>query len=617
MGYRQRPKGRFYPAIEEHGIVGDLHSVALVSIDGTIDFMCLPHFDSPTVFASLLDAERGGFFSIAPELQHEGTVHHKQLYLPASNILLTRFLADEGVAEITDFMPVGEVSHIHNLVRSVMSVRGKMRYRMRCEPRPDYGRQPHTVHRCDEGFIFRSQSWSFCLRSNVPCEIDGDAVVATFELGGQERADFRFELMEQEQEMPGAALESIDECLRATEDFWRAWVGQIRYRGRWREMVDRSALVLKLLFSEPHGTMVAAPTFGLPEQIGGVRNWDYRYTWIRDSAFTLFALTRLGLPEETNRFMRWLEALCLDMDGGDGDGPLRVLYRAGDRQPPEEHTLEHLEGYRGSRPVRIGNSAHNQLQLDIYGELIDAIYVFDRHDHAISYDLWTKLRELVEWVCENWQRPDDGIWEARAHRRHYLHSRVMCWVALDRALRLAWAHGFPAPLERWRESRDRIHADVYERFWHPERGCFVQYQGAQRVDASSLLLPIVRFIAFTDPRWLSHLRVIEQDLVEDSLVHRYRLHDDLWQDGLPGQEGTFSMCSFWFVENLARSGQVSKARFYFEKVLGYANHLGLYSEELGYKGEHLGNYPQAFTHLGLITAALAIDEALSREGWRA
>jgi GH15 family glucan-1,4-alpha-glucosidase len=362
--------------------------------------------------------------------------------------------------------------------------------------------------------------------------------------------------------------------------------------------------------SQPHGSIVAAPTFGLPELVGGERNWDYRYTWIRDATFTLYALIRLGYTEEAGAFMKWIEARC---DALEPDGALHVMYGIDGRHDLTEHTLDHLEGYKKSAPVRIGNGAYHQLQLDIYGELMDAVYLYNKFGEPISFDLWRNLVRLVGWVCKNWNQPDEGIWEVRGGRHHFLYSRLMCWVAIDRGIRLAHKRSFPAPLDAWYKARDEIYNDIFGNFWNPERQAFMQYKGGPALDAAGLVMPLVKFISPTDPRWLSTLEAIEDNLVDDSLVFRYG-HRDAAPDGLEGKEGTFCMCSFWFVECLSRAGDPRKARLYFEKMLGYANHLGLYAEELGPRGEHLGNFPQAFTHLGLISAAYHLDRALSAAG---
>ena len=594
--------------VENYGVVGDRYTIALVGKDGSIDFMCFPQFDSPTIFAALLDPERGGRFQLAPE---SADARHVQLYLPDSAILLTRFLFAEGVAEVSDFMPVESLTRA--LVRRVKTVRGEISFRMLCAPRFDYGRARHRVERRSElEWVFASEGadrTAFVLRSDVPLSpVDGDAV-ASFRLRAGQSASFIIEEAAPGRPATSTAPDYVSESFKWTADFWRRVVARSTYRGRWREIVNRSVLTLGLLSSHAHGSMVASPTFGLPERLGGDRNWDYRYTWIRDASFALYAVQRLGFTH-ARAFMEWVEARCGELRP---DGSLQVMYGIDGRHQLPEETLAHWSGYGGSQPVRIGNAAHGQLQLDIYGELMDAVYLYNKFAEPISYDLWRNLVRLIEFVCAHWREPDEGIWEVRGGRKEFLLSRVMCWVAVDRAIRLASKRSFPAPLARWYEVRDAIYQDVFEGFWDPARRTFVQHKGARTTDASTLLMPLVKFISPTDPRWLSTLRAIEQELVEDSLVFRYRPRDAA-PDGLTGEEGTFNMCSFWYVEALARAGDVDQARFIFEKMLGYANHLGLYSEELGPRGEHLGNFPQAFSHLALISAAYCLDREMDAAG---
>jgi GH15 family glucan-1,4-alpha-glucosidase len=599
-----------YPPIENFAIIGNLRTAALVGTDGSIDFLCFPEFDSPSVFAALLDQDNGGRFRISPAA--EGA-RRKQLYLPETNILLTRFLSGEGVLEISDFMPVGSADE-HDadcIVRRVKTVRGKVRCRMVCEPRFDYARSAHRIEVREQRALFESRGrdgLGLRLSSTVPLRADGAAAVAEFTLEAGHTAVFILERARQGREAAGVAREQVSAVFKQTANFWRSWIRRSTYQGRWREMVHRSALTLKLLSSAEHGSLVAAPTFGLPEEIGGERNWDYRFTWIRDASFTLYGLIRLGYTEEASAFMRWIEQRCADPNP---DGSLQIMYGLDGRRDLAEETLAHLAGYRGSRPVRVGNAAKSQLQLDIYGELMDSVYLYNKYGEPISYDLWRNLVRLVDWVCDHWREKDEGIWEVRGGRQEFLFSRLMCWVAVDRAIRLAGKRSFPAPLDRWYAVRDEIYGVIMNDFWDPQRRVFVQHKGSRTLDASNLLMPLVRFIGPTDPRWLSTLAAIEKELVDDSLVFRYRVGESA-SDGLSGDEGTFSMCSFWFVENLARAGDLDKARFFFEKMLGYANHVGLYAEELGPCGEQLGNFPQAFTHLSLISAAYYLDRELTR-----
>ena len=596
-----------YRRIEEHAIIGNLHTVALIAVDGTISFLCAPSFDSPSVFASLLDPDRGGRFELTATFED---ATHTQLYLPDTNVLLTRCLHDDGVAEISDFMPVSDSGATHIVVRRAKAVRGDVPFAMRCAPRFDYARARHSVDRTTEGVVFAAPGSAMRLRSSVPVEIDGADAIARFVLRAGEVASFTLELDIQPQASPCTDPRYVAEAFKATTNFWRTWVARANYNGRWREMVLRSALTLKLLTSEQHGSIVAAPTFGLPERIGGTRNWDYRFTWIRDASFTLYGLMRLGFMDESAAFMKWVEARCAELAP---DGSLQIMYGIDGRHDLPEQELPHLAGYLGSRPVRIGNDAVGELQLDIYGELLDAIYLFDKYATPISFDLWFNVVRLIDWVCANWRRPDESIWEVRGAKCEFLYSRVLCWVAIDRAIRIARRRSLPGPLARWYSERDAIHADILARFWDPERRTFVQSPGSRTVDASALLMPLVRFISPTDPRWLSTLAAIEDSLVTDSLVYRYRV-DDAFSDGLPPGEGTFSMCSFWYVECLSRMGDVLKARHFMDKMLGYANHVGLYGEELGPRAQHLGNFPQAFTHLALISAAYELDRRLSARG---
>jgi len=594
-----------YQPIENYGVIGDLTTTALVGMDGSIDFLCYPAFDSPTIFARLLDHRRGGHFQIAPV--GDG-FKQRQRYFPDTNILLTRFLGEDGIAEISDFMAMEHLGHRHNIVRRIKVIRGTIRIRMVCAPRFDYGRAGHKVHRRRNELIFEPAKKglpSLRLRSDVPLKSENGEAVAEFKLRAGQTAFFILE--EANDGSPSLNRDYVSEAFKETMNYWLDWISHSKYRGRWREMVNRSALTLKLLTSRPHGSIVAAPTFSLPEQIGGRRNWDYRYTWIRDASFTLYALMRLGYTEEAQAFMRWMELRCRELKSG---RPLQVMYRLDGRHEIPEHVLKHFEGYRKSQPVRIGNAAAEQLQLDIYGELMDSVFIYDKHGEPISYDFWTNLSTLVEWVCKHWKQPDNGIWEVRGGAQPFLYSRAMCWLAIDRALQLAQRRSFPAPFERWHHVRDRIYHEIYKDFWDPKLNSFVQYRGAKSVDAAALLLPLVKFISPTDPRWRSTLKAIGKNLVEDSLVYRYN-PDKAAPDGLCGPEGTFSVCSFWYVECLARANDLKQARFIFEKALGYANHLGLYAEQLGPCGEHLGNFPQALSHIALISAAWTLDQRLS------
>jgi GH15 family glucan-1,4-alpha-glucosidase len=600
-----------YPAISDHGLIGDLQTSALVATDGTIDWFCTPRFDSPSVFASLLDQERGGRFRIAPS---SGEYVTKQLYFPDTAILITRFMTPDGVGEVLDFMPISKPERAtsdHRIVRLVRVVRGEMEFLLECEPRFDYGRATHDAEATGRGVIFRSKDQGLSLRGTVPLELVGADVRATWrgrsgEIGGVVLESVAGEL-------PGLQPGDVLDMFNATVRFWRDWLARSTYRGRWQEAVHRSAMTLKLMTYAPTGALVAAPTTSLPEQLGGERNWDYRFTWVRDGSFSVYALLGLGYTDEASAFGRWLVERASERAGEDS-GPLKIMYRIDGSADLREETLDHLEGYRGSSPVRVGNGASDQLQLDIYGEAMDSVDLADRRGITPAHDGWVHLSRIVDWLCDNWDRPDEGIWETRGGQKEFVYGRVMSWAAMDRALRLAARRGRPADVERWRATRDRIYAQVMEEGWNEERAAFVQHYGSDVLDASNLLMPLVGFIAPRDPMWLSTLDAIRGELVSDSLVYRY--DPSASPDGLRGSEGTFSICTFWYVDALARSGRLEEARLTFEKMLTYGNHLGLYSEEIGPTGEQLGNFPQAFTHLSLINAAMNLDFQLDHgPGW--
>jgi GH15 family glucan-1,4-alpha-glucosidase len=599
--------GPGYLPIADHGIIGDLHTVALVGANGTIDWYCCPAFDSPSVFASILDKDKGGFYRISPA---DDDWTSRQLYFPDTNVLITRFFTEQGVAEQQAFMPIartGKERHRHRLIRRILCVRGGFRFRLVLEPRFNYGRDSHTTHQHEHGVVFESDTLCLALQATTPFACDDRGVHSEFSLEAGQSVTFVLEQVEHGYVPRRYEEDETRDAYERTIAFWRRWLSQSQYRGRWREMVQRSALTLKLLTYQPTGAIVAAPTTSLPETIGGTRNWDYRYTWIRDAAFSLYGLLRLGFTEEAGAFMDWLTDRFREGADSEGD-PLQTMYGIDGRHELPEEILDHFEGYRGSQPVRIGNGAANQLQLDIYGELIDSVYLFNKYGRPIYHEAWEDLRRLVDWVGDNWDQPDEGIWETRGGRHDFTFSRLMCWVAVERAVRMARQRGLPADLVQWMRHRDDIYEQIMERGWNDERGAFVQDYDSDLLDASLLLMPLVKFIAPTDPRWLSTLDAISDELVSDSLVYRYNPQG--FADGLGETEGTFSICSFWFVEALTRAGRVDEARLAFEKMLTYANHLGLYSEEIGRSGELVGNFPQAFTHLALISAAFNLDRAL-------
>jgi GH15 family glucan-1,4-alpha-glucosidase len=595
-----------YKSIESYGIIGDLHTVALVGLDGSIDWCCLPRFDSPSVFAAILDQRQGGYCKLGATYQ----ATRKQMYLPETNVLLTRFLSWEGVGEVTDFMPVhanARKTQVHQIVRTARAVRGAVRFRLECLPAFDFARAAHEVCVLNQGALFHAGSAHLALLSPVPLQREDAGVFAEFVLQEGETATFVLRFSDQNAEGLLDAPAPGDEALHETVIFWREWLDQSSYQGRWREMVQRSALVLKLLTYRPTGAIVAAPTCSLPEEVGGSRNWDYRYVWIRDAAYTVYAFLRLGFVEEAAQFMDWLQKRVREEE--QINGPLNVMYGIDGRHELPEQSLDHLDGYKGSRPVRVGNGAYNQLQLDIYGEVIDSLYLCDKYVSPVSYDLWKQIRRMLDWVSRSWELPDEGIWEVRGGRQHFVYSKMQCWVALDRGLRMAQARGLPVDRLRLRTERDRIYETVMEKGWNPAKRSFVQYFGSDAIDASNLLMPQVFFISPKDPRILHTLDRVMQELVSDSLVHRYRVGEGA-DDGQVGKEGTFSMCTFWLVEALASAGRMDEARFIFEKMLTYANHLGLYAEQIGPSGEALGNFPQALTHLALISAAFNLDRRL-------
>ncbi|MGF6130889.1 GH15 family glucan-1,4-alpha-glucosidase [Pseudomonas frederiksbergensis] len=592
-------------AIDAHGIIGDMRSAALVNDKGSVDFFCWPEFDSPSIFCSLLDTPEAGIFQLSPDLPD---ARREQIYLPDTNVLQTRWLSDRAVVEVTDLLPIGDSEDdLPMLMRRVRVVSGTATMRMRCAVRHDYARAKTGARMDEKDVAFEAADQpSLRLSSDQVLSIDGNAAIAEFTLKQGDSAAFLLGAIDDPRFKEGAA----ELCMERTLKFWRDWIGQSNYRGRWREMVNRSALALKLLTSRKHGAILAAATFGLPESPGGERNWDYRYTWIRDASFTVYAFMRLGFVEEANAYMKWMRHRVSDCHGQ--SMKINILYAIDGRQELPETELTHLSGHGGAKPVRIGNQAYDQIQLDIFGELMDAVYLVNKYGEAISHEGWRHVVEVVDQVCETWQSKDVGIWEMRGEQHHFLHSRLMCWVAVDRAIRLASKRSLPAPFARWDQTRQAIYADIWENFWNEERGHFVQHIGGTALDGSMLLMPLVRFVSAKDPRWLSTLEAIQKTLVRDGMVYRYR-NDDSQIDGLSGTEGAFAACSFWYVECLARAGQVEKAHLEFEQLLRYANPLGLYAEEFDSHARHLGNTPQALTHLALISAASFLDRKLSGE----
>ncbi|MDR6612847.1 glycoside hydrolase family 15 protein [Leifsonia sp. 1010] len=603
-----------FPDIADHGLIGDLQTVALVSTEGSIDWFCAPRFDSPAVFSSLLDREKGGFFRIRAE---DDGMRIKQMYFPQTAVLITRFMCPSGVGEVIDFMPVADEPTIPSdnrmVLRGIRVVRGELDFHIECRPRFDFGRRHHTASAVDGGVVFEGDAVRASLTGLTADELGGldlagGDVDATVTVSAGELRLFVFQTAPESGAEPLTA-DAGETAFRETVAFWREWLQRSTYAGRWRESVERSAMVLKLLQYAPSGGLVAAPTAALPEQLGGVRNWDYRYTWIRDGSFSVFSLLALGYTEEAIAFALWVSDRVAEQ-AGESSGPLKIMYRIDGSSDLEERELEDFEGYAGSRPVNIGNGAADQLQLDIYGEALDALYATERY-RPIGHPGWSKLCRILDWLVANWDQPDEGVWETRGGRKDFTYGRIMCWVAFDRAIAIARDRGLPAPLEEWLEARDAIYEQVFTRCWNPDRQAFVQYPGTDVVDAITLLMPLVGMISPQDPMWLSTLDAITEELVTDSLVYRY--NPAASPDGLPGAEGTFSLCSFFYVNALTDAGRIDEAQYAFEKMLTYGNHLGLFAEEIDPAGLQLGNFPQAFTHLALIRAAITLDAALDRQ----
>lgn len=602
-----------YPPISDYALITDCHSAALVARDGSIDWCCFHRFDARPVFARLLDRERGGHFRIAPRGRFETT----RRYLPGTNILETRFTAERGVLAVTDCLPVRPESDAaeaqgvhpyHQLLRIVRCETGEVEVAVEFRPRFDYG---YTVPRLemrgeDVGVVYGGAD-ALVLQSGLPlgrggiCECEGEAVLRA----GQEACVVVTYELPHELTIRRLEPAEVERRVETTRRFWLEWSGLCRYEGPYREAVMRSALVLKGLTNSPTGAIVAAPTTSLPEEIGGVRNWDYRYAWIRDAALNLYALFTLGYTQEAHAFMAWLRRTT----AGRAED-LQVLYGVSGERLVGETELVRLEGYRESRPVRIGNGAAEQFQLDVYGELLDTAWLYHKHGGAIDPVFWEFLCGAVEVVEQCWTEPDRGIWEVRGGPRHFVFSKVMAWVAVDRAIRLARAGDLAADLGRWQALRRRIRERILADGVDPRTGALVQSFGSAAVDASALVVPLVRFLPPGDPRVQATLERIEKELTLDGFVYRY-----LGPDGLAGGEGAFVICSFWLVDNLALAGETERAQALFERLLGHANDVGLFAEEIvPATGEFLGNFPQAFSHVGLIGGAMNLGRAGVRDG---
>ena len=586
--------------LERYAAIGDMRTLGLVDDTGSLDWWCWPRFDSPSVFGRLLD-EDGGHWHIEPT---ESVVARRHVYLSATNVLVTRMNTDTGVLELDDLMAVGD----HRLIiRRARCVRGTVALRSTMVLRPDYGRATATFDQCDSGAIAidLGDAPPLTASASISIEADGDSIRGTCELNEGESAWFTLGAADTDRDA------DVDEIIDLTVDYWQLWTAQSTYRGRWREAVERSALALKLLTCVDTGGLIAAGTTSLPEVVGGERNWDYRYVWIRDAAFTLYAFLELGYATEAAAFTDWLTdrlETCAERCEHADRPPLSPLYDLDGNDELTETTLDHWSGYADSQPVRIGNAASEQMQLDIYGELIDSIYIADKQSDGVSLATWDHVCTLVDWVIEQWDQPDDGIWEARSGPRRHTTSLLMCWVAVERSMRMARHRGRPADLVAWQQARDEMHTTLVERGFSDDLQAFTQTLDGDALDASTLLMPLVKFIAPTDPKWVSTLEAIGDGLAHGPLVDRYdpRISDD----GLDGDEGSFTICSFWYVEAMSRSGRVDEARRHFDRLLTYATPTGLFSEEIGPTGRLLGNFPQAFTHLALNSAAVSLNEAL-------
>ncbi len=608
-----------YPPISDYGLIGDLHSAALVSKAGSIDWLCLPRFDSGAVFSRIIDRERGGYFQVAPL----GVRSVSRRYLPGTGILETTFATDSGAARLTDFMPTHPhpappnmtQTRVRQVARILECTSGTVKFRVECRPRFDYGTiLPHVVLQSDTSGFAHGGADAVSFYSSAPLTATDDGFSASGTLGERQTLTVALTL-EPRSPLRGRSFTShdlgvrdaseVERRLKATRSFWEGWAARCRYDGTWKDEVLRSALTLKMLTYAPSGALVAAPTTSLPETLGGPRNWDYRFTWVRDATFALYALFILGYTEEAKAFKAWLE-----WSTAGHPAELQAMYGIGGERRLTESELTELEGYRGSRPVRIGNGAYRQRQMDIYGEVLDSAHLYRKFVGELDGEYWEYLVKLVEFVAQHWQDPDEGIWETRGGSQHFVFSKVMCWVAIDRAIKAARALGVPGDVERWEALRQQIKEDVLEHGYDEGRGQFVQAYGSKNLDSAVLMLPLVGFLPGDDPRIRSTVQAIQRELTSaEGFVYRYKDFDD----GLNTDEGAFLMCTFWLADNLINLGEIEQARTLFDTLRGCANDLGLYGEQIDPKtGEMRGNFPQAFSHLGLINTALKLSRASER-----
>jgi GH15 family glucan-1,4-alpha-glucosidase len=588
-----------YKGIGEYGLIGNSYTAALVSSDGSIDWCCLPRFDSPSTFAAILDDEKGGKFHIKPRTSFES----QQSYLPNTNILQTTFRTDTGTVTVIDFMPCYRTSRhkltkfdeIHRLVDCTV---GQVPLEVVFEPRLDYARDNAQIEIYKYGVTARGRSDRLALSSTTPFTSDGGKAIGNFTLKKGESAQFILRYDTDQPKSPG--IYGSRRKLERTTAYWKEKAEGCVFSGPLREMMVRSYLTLHLMVYAPTGAIIAAPTTSLPEEIGGERNWDYRYAWLRDASLTLNALFYLGHIEEALGFFNWLVTLCAKCGA-----KTQTLYDIDYEHPIHEQILDHLKGYRNSPPVRIGNAAYDQLQLDVFGEVLEAAYNYLDMGGYISRRTWESLESFVDAACESWQLPDNGIWEIRGGPYHFTHSKLMCWVAVDRGIKIAEELGFGENIKRWQDVAKDIRADILARGWNPEKRAFTQHYDTTALDASNLLMPLYGFLPVTDERISSTIERTIEELGHNGLLRRYRT--DKTDDGLSGSEGEFLWCSFWLVRNLLRMGKLEDATALYQRLLGYSNHLGLFPEMVdSVSGEARGNFPQALTHLAVITTGIEL-----------
>jgi GH15 family glucan-1,4-alpha-glucosidase len=583
--------------IEDYGLIGDLQTAALVGLNGSVDWLCLPRFDSPSCFTALLGDASHGRWLLAPAGEVTG---RSRRYRRGTLVLETDFQTADGAVRVTDFMP-RRGGHAPQLVRIVDGLHGSVQMRMDLALRPDYGSVVPWVERVVDGVLVQAGPDAFHLSTPLELGVDRDATTAEFT--ALEGARQRFVLSWYPSYSEAPPVEDADSALARTDAFWRAWSGRCTYDGEYRDEVLTSLIALKAMTDETTGAVVAAPTTSLPEDIGGVRNWDYRYCWLRDSVLALNALIAGGYTDEAIAFGDYA------LRAGTGDpSKLQIMYGVGGERRLDEFELDGLPGYEGSSPVRVGNAASGQFQLDVYGEVIGVAGVVAEKLGRVDPRTWPRWLALVEHVERVWREPDDGIWEARGPRRHYTQSKVMAWVVFDTALRLTERFGLDAPVERWKQVRQDIHDEVCEKGYDAERATFTQYYGSRELDAAALTVALVDFLPGSDPRVTGTINAVRDGLGHDGFISRYSTAET--DDGLPGTEGQFLACSFWLVTALALNGRLDEARELFERLLGLTNDLGLLAEEYDVgRGRQVGNFPQAFSHLALINAAATISAA--------